>query len=432
MTRIAKRVAIIGAGPSGLSAARAFLANTDFELVLYDSKPQVGGVWFYPDDEQQRASTAMYDSLETNLSKDIMSFNGFPFSDSVKQFPTRSQVQEYLIHFYETFVKNQNRARVQLNCTVELLQKNGDSWELCHSGSRSVEVFDFVVIANGHFDIPYVPTDIPGLGEWRKEDPSSLLHSKEFQSSEPFRGQKVVVVGNGSSGSDIANQISSVAEHVFHSVTEISKANWDENPIVTPVTKISQLRVHENRTVELQNGELLHDIDCIVWATGYMYHIPFLGSYQDEILGTQHARNPVSRLHGLWRQIVFSEDPTLAFSLLCKNVVPFPVAESQACLIAKIFCGAVDVPLMDSSARAMGNGKDYHSLVMPRDIEYCRDLQGILDSCGGLNDPFQPRRWDEQMAALRYQTAAAKNERTKLLVRRAMQLRQNGQAYCLE
>ncbi|SCU86934.1 LAFA_0E03818g1_1 [Lachancea sp. 'fantastica'] len=428
-----KRVAIIGAGPGGLVTGKVLLANTHFEIVLYDCNTQVGGVWCYPDDEQGRKNRAMYNSLEANLSKQIMTFNGFPFPDDVPTFPNRQQVWEYLVCFYETFIEGQERIVTQFNCRVDRLQKTGDVWHVSHSNEKVVEVFDFVVVANGHFEAIHIPSDIPGANEWRQERPDSLVHSKEFQSSDRFRGQRVVVVGNGSSGSDIANQISSVAQCVYHSVKEISKTDWDDNPVVTAVPVISKLNVRKNRTVTLENGEQLENIDCIVWATGYMYYLPFLGSYQEQILGTgKTGRDPVSRLHGLWRQMVFAQDPTLAFVLLCKNVVPFPLAESQACVIAKVFCGSIEVPSIDASEWASRDVKDYHSLLTPRDIEYCRELQAILDSCGGKDEAARPKVWDNQLAALRYQTGSAKKERTRLLVRRALELRDKGQAYYLE
>ncbi|CEP63186.1 N,N-dimethylaniline monooxygenase LALA0_S07e04390g [Lachancea lanzarotensis] len=430
---MAKRVAIIGAGPSGLATGRVLLANTDFDIVIYDSNPQVGGVWYYPDNEQPRENTAMYDALETNLSKQIMTFSGFPFPDDVPTFPNRKHVWEYLVRFYETFIKGQERILTQLNCKVKCVEKIGDLWRVTHNDGKAVELFDYVVVANGHFEATHVPEDIPGGDEWRNAQPGSLLHSKDFHSSERFRDLRVVVVGNGSSGSDIANQISSVAQCVYHSVKEVNKTNWDENPVVTAVPKISKLSVHDNQTVTLENGEQLRNIDRIIWATGYMYYLPFLGSYQEQILGTDKTSNdPVSRLHGLWEQLVFVQDPTLAFLLLCKNVVPFPLAESQACTVAKVFSGAIEVPSIDFSARAVQEPKDYHSLVTPRDIEYCRELQAILDSCGGQDDEARPRLWDDQLAALRYRTGLAKKERTKILIHRALELRDKGEAYYLE
>ncbi|SCU86499.1 LANO_0C08196g1_1 [Lachancea nothofagi CBS 11611] len=432
MTQTAKRIAIIGAGPGGLAVARAFLANTNFELVLYERKSQVGGVWYYPkEDEEQRTDSAMYDVLETNLSKEIMQFSGFPFPNNVPTFPSRSQVQDYLVDYYQNFVQGQERATVHLNCAVKLLEKIGDSWHL-HASGQKPEVFDFVIVANGHFDVPYIPTNLPGYKEWVRTDPKSQLHSKHYNTCTKFRGKRVIVVGNGSSGTDIANQISSVAQQVFHSVKDMSKARKDSNPVITPVPVISQLAINNNRTVTLQNGTTLPKIDYVIWATGYMYSVPFLHSYKDQLFGSQHSEMPVTRLWNLWRQVVFTKDPTLAFSLLCKNVVPFPLAEAQACLMTKVFSCEVEVPPTDGLAGDMAAGKDYHSLVTPRDIEYCRELQGILDSHNGTKDRLQPVRWDNEMAALRYDTAALKAERNKTLVHRAMQLRDRHEDYSLE
>lgn len=435
MTRNTGKVAIVGSGPAGLAAARAFLLNSDFTVFLYDRNPEVGGVWYYPP-EAQRRTTAMYDELETNLCKDIMQFSGFPFDESVSTFPSRVQVQDYLEKYYQTFIEGQSRVSVKLGCNVDRVEKIDGHW-LVQSGGQVQEV-DFVVVANGHFDVPYVPSNILGLEQWIAHDANSVLHSKNYDSCELYRDKNVVVVGNGSSGSDIANQVSSVAKHVYHSVPDVGKTQWNENPVVTAVPVISNLDYANSKSVTFEDGKVVGDIDSIIWATGFFYDIPFLETYRDKVLGDDGSRRPTERLYNLWKQIVFTEDPTLAFSLLCKNVVPFPLAELQAAVLVKVFTGEVEVPPSEATASAFAPSlasvapKDFHSLITPRDIEYYRELQAILDAHGGTEDPLQPVRWDDQMAALRYETAILKQERTKKLVERAIKLRQQGKAYYLE
>lgn len=122
-----------------------------------------------------------------------------------------------------------------------------------------------------------------------------------------------------------------------------------------------------------------------------------------------------------------------------QNVVPFPLAELQAAVMVKVFKGELEVPPSggqaalsgESPSDAANSSKDYHSLITPRDIEYCRELQALLDAHDSGDDPFQPVRWDERMAALRYQTGAMKQERTKLLVKNAKEFREQNQPYRL-
>lgn len=436
MTRSVEKVAIIGAGPGGLAAARVFLANSNFDIVLYERSQNVGGVWYYPPNAPHK-DTAMYDELETNLCKEIMQFSGFPFPETAPTFPNRTHVEDYLQAYFHTFIEPNSRVDVRQGCNVERLEKINGSWHIY--AKHSLQAVDYVVVANGHFDVPYIPWHLPGLEQWISQDPMSILHSKGFESCKFSRGKNVLVVGNGSSGSDITNQVSTTANHVFHSVTDISKTNWEANTAVTAVTTISELDYAHERSVRLQDGSILTHIDYIIWATGYMYDLPFLRSYRPLILGADCDSKPARRLYNVWEQLAFTEDPTLAFSLLCKNVVPFPLAELQAAVMVKVFKGELEVPPSggqaalsgESPSDAANSSKDYHSLITPRDIEYCRELQALLDAHDSADDPFQPVRWDERMAALRYQTGAMKQERTKLLVKNAKGFREQNQPYRL-
>lgn len=419
-----KTVAIIGAGPAGLSAVRALHTNSTFDIVVYERNDDIGGVWYYP--EGSHSETAMYDWLETNLCKQIMQFKDFPFPECVDEFPNRSQVWQYLKSYYNQFIDGKDRVKVRFASKVQSVIKDNEVWQVTANGTT--EAFDYVIVANGHFDKPYIPSKVAGLEEWRAVDSESIMHSKEYSSPEFFRDKTVIIVGNGSSGSDIANQVSSVASKVYHSVHDPSNTDWSGNDVVTAVPAIKQLDISNARSVTLQDGNEFKNIDVIMWATGYLYNMPFLKSYRSELFGDQQDGS--HRLFNLWEQVCFRTDPTLAFSLLCKNIVPFPVSELQACLITKVFTGSVEVPLVmqDSSEP---EGKDYHSLLSPLDIEYCQRIQQLLDTRGGTADIFQPIRWDESKVELRYRSAEMKRKRTKILIHKAMELRSEKKPYCL-
>ena len=135
------------------------------------------------------------------------------------------------------------------------------------------------------------------------------------------------MVGNGSSGTDIANQLSTVANKVFHSVTDVSKTDWSgKNPIVTAVSVIKEFDITNDRCIWFQDGASIKNVDYVILATGYLYDIPFLTSYRQELLGEDNGTKGSTRLFNLWEQISFRKDPTIAFPLLCKNVVHFPLS----------------------------------------------------------------------------------------------------------
>lgn len=425
-TKMLKTVAVIGAGPGGLANARAISSNTDFEIDIYERNRDIGGVWYYTESEALD-DTPMYDQLETNICKDLMQFNQFPLDDDIPQFPSRLQIWKYLRKYYETFIAKQDRIQLKLSHEVTDLKKVVDKWEVTANGK--IERYDFVVVANGHFDHVYIPQHIPGLTEWQTNDLSSIFHSKSYKNCSFAAGKTVVVVGNGSSGTDIANQLSTVANKVFHSVTDVSKTDWSgKNPIVTAVSVIKEFDITNDRCIWFQDGVSIKNVDYVILATGYLYDIPFLTSYRQELLGEDNGERGSTRLFNLWEQISFRKDPTIAFPLLCKNVVHFPLSETQACLIAKVFTGKVHVP--QNTEEDIGTqGKDYHSLPTPKDIEYIRDLQEIIDAHGGTTDMFQPIRWGKSMERLRQASGELKRERTKDLICVALKLRSQQKSY---
>ena len=89
-----KRLAIIGGGPGGLAAARVFSQSLpNFEIEIFVKDYDIGGVWHYP--EQESDGRVMYDHLETNISKKLMQFSGFPFEENVPLYPSRRNIWEY-------------------------------------------------------------------------------------------------------------------------------------------------------------------------------------------------------------------------------------------------------------------------------------------------------------------------------------------------
>ncbi|AGO12631.1 AaceriAER292Cp [[Ashbya] aceris (nom. inval.)] len=415
-----KKVAIVGAGPAGLAAARALLANTTLQVTVFEQAQQIGGVWYYSDGDK---TSAMYDHLETNLPKQIMAYSGFPFPDYDNVFPSRTRVFEYLLLYYRAYIEG--KAQICFNTEVVSLEKitERNEWELGTSGGETF-TFDYVVIANGHFRKPYLPDDVPGLAEWAQLAPDASIHSTQYTNCADLRGKTVVVVGNGSSGVDIANQVSSVAGAVYHSVRDPARANWpDESPIrvVGAIQKIDPTQ----GTVYFQQGNPVLNVDQIIWATGFRFHVPFLNSYRATLF-PEDSHSGVKRICGLWEHLIFAQDPTLAFPLLNQGVVTFPLAESHACLIAQAFSGRIPREHMSPVETLAGK-----SLMAPDDVLYYRHINDILLAHGGEQDPFRPVTWDDTMLQLRIDGKEAKSRRNVELVHRSLNLRSLGLPYSL-
>ena len=116
-----KKIVIIGAGPSGLGAARhsaeLLRGDPDSELTIIERSPDIGGIW----GRGQRLGP-VYRDLHTNLPKELMAFPDFPFPDSEESFIHQSVVKDYLeryaIHFDLNKVGRKTSLQLELNSFI--------------------------------------------------------------------------------------------------------------------------------------------------------------------------------------------------------------------------------------------------------------------------------------------------------------------------
>jgi cation diffusion facilitator CzcD-associated flavoprotein CzcO len=77
--------------------------------------------------------------------------------------------------------------------------------------------FDFIVIASGHYNLPRIPDTI-GLGEWKAAFTDRVIHSKQYRRPDRFRGKNLLIVGAGVSSVDICRELGEVANRIYQSV----------------------------------------------------------------------------------------------------------------------------------------------------------------------------------------------------------------------
>lgn len=187
------RVAIIGAGVAGLATAKV-LGQAGHDVLVYDRTPDVGGVW---------SRTRRYPGLTTQSPKTQYSLSDFPMPKDFPEWPTGAQVQEYLAAYAAEF-------EVPLRLDTEVTAAHPDGagrWAV--ETADGTEVFDRLVVANGVFCEPAVPT-YPGLDEFTAAG-GRLCAGTEFHDAEEARGKHVLVVGYGKSACDVTVPISEVA-----------------------------------------------------------------------------------------------------------------------------------------------------------------------------------------------------------------------------
>ncbi|KAH6641597.1 hypothetical protein F5144DRAFT_564122 [Chaetomium tenue] len=425
-----RKVAIIGAGPCGLAAAKYLLAQKTFHKIdIFEQQAEVGGVWNYspkpsetvhvpqtspycpPDPPLPREGeeapvfpSPMYEVLHTNIPRDLMEYSDLPMKEDTLIFPSRQDIQEYVVEY-----ANEIRHLIQFSTQVKDVRlrvvDGKDQWDVdtacLLTGKATSATYDAVVVVSGHYTAVYIP-DTKGAREFHKAHPGLISHSKHYRTAEQFTGKKVVVVGNAASGLDIAAQINHVCKKpLLLSVrSPTSQANLDycgaeEVPVIEEF-------LPEGRGVRFQDGRIEKDIDAIIYATGYLFSFPFLRSLEPPVV-TQG-----NRVHNTYQHLFHIDHPTLVFTRLPIKVIPFALSESQAAVFSRTWANLLPLPSVKEMRQweveeAERRGPKYHVWPEGADGEYINQTHDRIKRSGtpGKESPhWSPELlWQRQIYA---------------------------------
>ncbi|KAB5554473.1 flavin-containing monooxygenase [Coniochaeta sp. 2T2.1] len=204
------RVAIIGAGVSGLVALKECLA-AGIDATVFETRDIIGGAWAYqpvdPDTDPSEVTSSMYDGTMLNSCRDTSSFTDFPIDPArYGHYFTHRQMARYLREYAEHFglLEHIRLNTKVLNC-VPLNGSGKDGWDVTvqPAGKPADELhFTAVMAATGHLSKPKI-TDFEGRELFQGE----FLHSHYYRRPGPYAGKKVAVIGMGSSAVDIACEL---------------------------------------------------------------------------------------------------------------------------------------------------------------------------------------------------------------------------------
>lgn len=307
-----------------------------------------------------------------------MQFASQSFPPDSQLFPPFEAVKDYLEE-YANDVRDFITFETQV-VDVSLADAALETWNVTtldlRSGRTKTATYDGVVVANGHYNVAYVP-DIKGIITWDHAYPGSLTHSKHYRNTTPFDGKKVIVVGNSASGVDIGIQIGKVASKLLSSARSESMMApgpqaWRED--VPEIVEFLDPATY-NRAVRFADGRVEDGIDAVVFATGYFYNHPFLKSLDPPINGDGN------RALNVYKHLFYIEHPTLVLAALNLKIIPFPLVENQAAVVARIWSDRLAAPTKDemrkweeNEVKERGNGKMYHVLKFPADVDYINEL----------------------------------------------------------
>ncbi|XP_075038575.1 dimethylaniline monooxygenase [N-oxide-forming] 2-like [Mixophyes fleayi] len=411
---MSKRVAIIGAGCSGLTAIKCCLED-GLEPTCFERSNDIGGLWKFTETvEEGRAS--IYKSVFTNTSKEMMCYSDFPMPQDFPVYLHHSKVLEY-IHLYAEYFDLLKYIQLQTKvCSVKQCQDFATTgqWDVLieNHGNMCSAIFDAVIVCNGHYTDPYLPLHcFPGIENFK----GRYIHSRFYKTCEEYRGKTVVVVGTGNSAGDIAVELSHIAKQVYlstrHGSWVVSRISYGGFPIDMTLSrrytmwiknmmpkslaaKISEMAMkkwfdHANLGLEpkfrlkhpvvndylpsqILQGSIMvkpsiksfsktsvifedgteSEVDEIIFATGYSSTFPFL---DDDIIKLKD--NDVC----LYKYIfpIYLEKPTLAFLGLVQPLGPImPTVELQARWATKVFKGTAYLPPVRKMESYIAKSKD--------------------------------------------------------------------------
>lgn len=195
------RICIVGAGPAGLSQARAFLrAGLPFDVI--ERHGDLGGIW-----DLANPGTPMYETARFISSKTLSAFFDFPMPGDYPDYPDHRQILAYLQAFARAYGLHDH---ITFGREVARAVPEGAGWQVTLADGEARR-YRALVCANGMTWDPYLP-DIPGRFE------GELRHAVTYRGAEEFRGKRVLIVGAGNTGCDIACDAAGAADAAFLSL----------------------------------------------------------------------------------------------------------------------------------------------------------------------------------------------------------------------
>ena len=305
-------------------------------------------------EELEWKNNGVYPFLFTNIPSRFTRFSYLP--DESKYHDKSRKIYPFLYHqeleqrFTEFINKEDLNQYIRTNTTIERIHKNqSGKWVISakfknpktNKDEWYQEEFDAIVIANGHYTVPYFP-QIPGLAEFNEKFPNVLLHAKSFNNLEDVTDKNVLVVGGSISAANLIQYLIPVVKSITNSKRGKSLVFEFINdalivPEINPKGKIEKFDPESGKVYfeDGTNGKF----DKIIFTTGYHYNFPFAKEY----IKLSNPGN-LSRVQGLYYDTFYQNDPTLGTVGIAVSHLNFHTIEASAAALAGIWSDAKQLP----------------------------------------------------------------------------------------
>jgi trimethylamine monooxygenase len=340
------RVAILGAGPSGLAQLRAFESARQKgaeipEVVCFEKQSEWGGLWNYTwrtglDEFGEPVHGSMYRYLWSNGPKECLEFADYSFEEHfgrpIPSYPPRAVLHNYIMGRVE---KSDVRKYVKFNHAVKWVSYAEDTGKFTvtvkdlRADVVVSDEFDYVVVATGHFSTPNMP-HFEGLERF----PGRVMHAHDFRDAVEMQGKRLLMVGSSYSAEDIATQC---YKYGCKSVTFSYRSkplgfDWPEAFTEKPLlTKVA------GKTVHFKDGTTA-EVDAVIMCTGYLNHYPFL---PDELrLKTRNRLYPPN----LYKGVFWLDNPKLIYLGMQDQYYTFNMFDAQAWYARDVILDRIVLP----------------------------------------------------------------------------------------
>ena len=340
---MSKRVAIIGAGPCGTAALRAFQSAKNNgedipEVVCFEKQEDWGGLWNYTwrtglDEYGEPVHGSMYRYLWSNGPKECLEFADYTFDEHfgkpIASFPPREVLADYIKGRVE---KAGVRPWCRFRHPVRRVDYHKDSDNFTVTAhdlvndKAVVEKFDNVIVATGHFSTPNVP-QFDGIESFA----GRVLHAHDFRDALEFKDKDVMIIGASYSAEDIGSQCWKYGAKSITACYRTSPMgfhfpdNWETKPLLTKV---------EGKTCHFADGTS-KELDAIIMCTGYLHHFPFM-SDDIRLQATNRMWTP-----DLYQGVAYEPNPKVMYLGMQDQFYTFNMFDAQAWWARDVIMGKI-------------------------------------------------------------------------------------------
>lgn len=382
------KIAILGAGPSGLAQLRAFeaarLAGVKNlpEIICYEKQNDIGGMWNYTwrtglDKHGEPVHGSMYRYLWSNGPKECLEFADYSFEEHfgepIPSYPPREVLKDYIMGRID---QESIRKYIRFECPVRWVTFDDETQKFTvtvmnhKSGEQETNEFDYVVVATGHFSTPNMPY-VEGLDEFS----GRVLHAHDFRDALEFKDQDILLVGGSYSAEDIGTQC---YKYGTRSITISYRSqplgyDWPEG-----IKEVPLVTRFEGDTAYFADGTEQR-FDAVIMCTGYLFHFSFL---PDELrLETHNCLYPKN----LYKGIFWQANPKLIYLGMQDQYFTFNMFDAQAWYARDVILGDIQLPYLAARQTDEKQWVDDYAKVASVDEEidfqakYIRDLTNPTD-----------------------------------------------------